>query len=80
MAIRVKADYKFKCGRTAVIPCLNGFTAEVREIKPGSWHLWACILALVPKDFPIKSNSIGKVIALHKKDDPTKKIFGICPG
>ena len=66
MAIRVKHTVTiYKCGRTAVIPCLNGFTAEVREIKPGSWHLWACILALVPKDFPIDFDSISKVWAFQ---------------
>ena len=87
MAIRVKADEEYKCGRTAVIPCLNGFTAEVREIVQGKSiygdsNPWRCTLALVPKDFPIDSNSYSKVTALHKKDDPTKKIFGIllCDG
>ena len=54
MVIRVKkmvAD--FKCVRTAVIPCLNGFTAEVREIKPDPINgYWFCYLALVPKYFP----------------------------
>ena len=63
-----------------MIPCLNGFTAEVREIQPspygGSWY---CLLALVPKDFPIDDNSNNKVCALYGKDDPTKKIFGIEP-
>ena len=63
-----------------MIPCLNGFTAEVREIQPspygGSWY---CLLALVPKDFPIDDNSVFKVFALEDEDDPTKKIFGIDP-
>ena len=63
-----------------MIPCLNGFTAEVREIKPEGVKLpWVCTLALVPKDFPIDSNSWSKVGALENKDDPTKKIFGIWP-
>ena len=79
MAIRVKAVDFRKCGRTAVIPCLNGFTAEVREIEPGSYKPWFCNLALVPKDFPIDSYSSSKVVALYNKDDPTKKIFGIYP-
>ena len=60
-----------------MIPCLNGFTAEVREIKPGPYGSWFYILALVPKDFPIDSNSNSKVHALWNKDDPTKKIFGV---
>ena len=79
MAIRVKADEEYKCGRTAVIPCLNGFTAEVREIQEGRYGTWTCNLALVPKDFPIDSNSDDKVEVLEDKDDPTKKIFGIDP-
>jgi len=80
MAIRVKAVLNSKCGRTAVIPCLNGFTAEVREIVPDpDSYPWHCDLALVPKDFPIDSNSDSKVCALRDKDDPTKKIFGIKP-
>ena len=81
MAIRVKnTTQNSKSGRTAVIPCLNGFTAEVREIKPWSRiDPWFCYFALVPKDFPIDSTSTSKVTALRDKDDPTKKIFGILP-
>ena len=81
MTIRVKnTSDKAQWGRTAVIPCLNGFTAEVREIKPWAPDLsWYYPLALVPKDFPIDSHSWSKVSALKNKDDPTKKIFGIDP-
>ena len=80
MAIRVKNTGCGNHGRTAVIPCLNGFTAEVREIQPFYIdYPWFCRIALVPKDFPIDSNSRSKVGALYKKDDPTKKIFGIWP-
>ena len=80
MAIRVKITVVCgRCGRTAVIPCLNGFTAEVREIKHGRDYPWCCILALVPKDFPIDSKSADMIEALEHKDDPTKKIFGIDP-
>ena len=57
MAISVTAVYEWRCGRTAVIPCLNGFTAEVREINPAGYGSWVCYLALVHKDFPINSNS-----------------------
>ena len=81
MVIRVKKVKIYGlCGRTSVIPCLNGFTAEVREIVPTHprFH-WQCLLALVPNDFPINSNSRSKVQALDGKDDPTKKIFGIDP-
>ena len=63
-----------------MIPCLNGFTAEVREIKKGDWAgAWNCHLALVHKDFPIEYTSWNKVDALKHKDDPSKKIFGIDP-
>jgi hypothetical protein len=81
MAIRVKNTHKYNdmCGRTAVIPCLNGFTAEVREINQCEWGSWRCYLALVPKDFPIDYKSKSKDKALYYKDDPTKKIFGIAP-
>ena len=80
MAIRMNNVDGYKCGRTAVIPCLNGFTAEVREIQPDDCgDSWLCTLALVPKDFPADWDSNGKVEALKNKDDPTKKIFGINP-
>ena len=59
-----------------MIPCLNGFTAEVREIEPGRYGSWYCRLALVTKDLPIYY--FAKLLSLKDKDDPTKKIFGIC--
>ena len=62
-----------------MIPCLNGFTAEVREIQPYYDDFWWFFLALVPKDFPIDDGSYYRVRALEDKDDPTKKIFGIDP-
>ena len=53
----------------------------MREIQPcDDDYPWICHLALVPKDFPIDSTSVDKVVALFGKDDPTKKIFGILPG
>lgn len=90
MAIRVKNTHKYNdmCGRTAVIPCLNGFTAEVREThlqySPCNFlgfesDPWGCYLALVPKDFKINYCSRFEVNELTNKDDPTKKIFGIRP-
>ena len=81
MAVRVKNTIKeWIGGKTGVIPCLNGFTAEVREFHPNRYgNSWCSILALVPKDFPIDSNSVSKVDSLRNKDDPTKKIFGIHP-
>ena len=55
MAIRVKKTGNGNNGRTGVIPCLNGFTAEVREIVPAhhSVGIWHFTIAIVPKDFPI---------------------------
>ena len=68
-------------GKTAVIPCLNGFTAEVRLIEAyyarNDWS--GVLISLVHKDFPVNHQAAREFFDLFKKDDPTKKIFGIYP-
>ena len=57
-------------GKTGVIPCLNGFTAEV-------YCDIGTIIALVYDGFPYQD--IQKINNLYNKNDPTKKIYGIRP-